>query len=61
MKAYAECLPDSTERVVAIAGSEDQLVSALDMMLKVIDENPIKVSALLGSIQDKRERSRGEY
>jgi len=42
VKAYAECLPDSTERVVAIAGTEDQLTSALDMMLKVIDENPIK-------------------
>jgi len=42
VKVYAECLPDSTERVVAVAGLPDQLVAALELMLKVIDENPIK-------------------
>ena len=44
MKVYAECLPSSSERVVAIAGTADQIVAALEIMMKVIEENPIKVS-----------------
>jgi len=42
IKVYQECLPDSTERVVAIGGSADQLVAALEMIFKVMEENPIK-------------------
>merc|ERR1711962_1726714 len=45
VKVYAECLPDCTERVVAIAGSEDQLINSIELMLKGIDENPIKGQA----------------
>jgi len=42
IKVYQECLPDSTERVVAIGGEEDQVVNALNMMLEVMQEQPIK-------------------
>jgi len=42
VKVYQECLPDSTERVVAIGGDEDQLVAALEQMLIVMQEQPIK-------------------
>jgi len=42
IKVYQECLPDSTERVVAIGGEEDQIVGALNQMLEVMQEQPIK-------------------
>jgi len=42
IKVYQECLPDSTERVVAIGGEEDQVVNALTQMLDVMQEQPIK-------------------
>jgi len=42
VKVYQECLADSTERVVAIGGEEEQLVAALQQMLEVMQEQPIK-------------------
>lgn len=42
VKVYQECLADSTERVVAVGGSEDHLIAALEQMLEVMQEQPIK-------------------
>jgi len=44
VKVYPDCLPESTERVVGIAGSADQIISTLEIMFLVQDENPIKGS-----------------
>jgi len=42
IKVYQECLPDSTERVIAIGGEEDHIVAALTQMLDIMQEEPIK-------------------
>jgi len=42
IKVYQECLANSTERVVAIGGDDDQVVNALTQMLEVMQEQPIK-------------------
>lgn len=42
VKVYQECLADSTERVVAVGGSEDNLIAAIEQMLEVMQEQPIK-------------------
>eukprot|EP00794_Sanderia_malayensis_P009592 gene9592-10579_t len=42
IKIYSECLPNATERVVAIAGTEQQISSALENILETMSKTPIK-------------------
>jgi len=42
IKAFQECLPMSTERVVAIAGDEDQIIESLTQILTLMQDQPIK-------------------
>jgi len=42
IKVFQECLPNSTERVVAIAGSEDQIIDCISKILELMQEQPIK-------------------
>lgn len=47
IKVYQDCLPDCTERVVAIGGDEEQVVAALQQMLDVLETEPIKGNVTL--------------
>jgi len=42
IKVYPNCLPNCKERVVAIGGEEEEVVNALQQILDVMHEQPIK-------------------
>lgn len=42
IKVYQECLPNSTERVVALGGGEDEIMNVLNKILEIMQESPIK-------------------
>ena len=42
VKVFQECLPNSTERVVALGGGESEIVDALKKILEIMQESPIK-------------------
>ncbi|XP_065670966.1 heterogeneous nuclear ribonucleoprotein K isoform X4 [Hydra vulgaris] len=42
VKVFQECLPNSTERVVALGGGEAEIVDALKKILEIMQESPIK-------------------
>lgn len=47
IKVFQECLPNSTERVVALGGGEDELVNVLTKILEIMQESPIKGNVAL--------------
>jgi heterogeneous nuclear ribonucleoprotein K len=42
IKVFQTCAPQSTERVVSVTGSADQIVSAVREVFKILIENEIK-------------------
>ncbi|XP_065059940.1 heterogeneous nuclear ribonucleoprotein K-like isoform X2 [Rhopilema esculentum] len=42
IKIFSDCLPGATERVVAIAGNPDEVVSAMENILETMSKTPIK-------------------
>lgn len=47
IKVYQDCLPDSSERVVALGGSEDEIVGALQNILGILENEPLKGGSTL--------------
>jgi len=47
IKVYKTCCPQSTERVVAIQGSEEKILVALEMLLEAIKGNSIRGQDIL--------------
>jgi len=47
IKVYPDCLPGCKERVVALSGDGDQIVAALQQVLDVMVEQPIKGDVVL--------------
>ena len=42
IKIISNCLPSSTERVVIIGGTEENIVSALCKIFEIVQEQPVK-------------------
>jgi len=43
VRVYKDCLPNSNERVVAIGGEDEtRVLAALDIILKTLDDHPLK-------------------
>jgi len=47
VKVYPDCLPGCNERVVAMRGTEEQIVNALEQVLDTMVEQPIKGDVIL--------------
>lgn len=47
VKVYPDCLPGCNERVVAMSGTEEQIVNALEQVLDTMVEQPIKGDVIL--------------
>ncbi|WP_395239556.1 KH domain-containing protein, partial [Salmonella sp. s54412] len=47
IKVFSDCLPDSTERIVAIQGPADRIVHAVQLICETLRETPVKGSVNL--------------